>query len=484
MCVGYEGIFKKRTGDKEDGCATFWKEDKFVFDKGRQVEYCVPETPVLNRDNVALLVLLTPNIEDLHHKSEFARLCIANTHLLYNPRRGDVKLAQSMLLMAEVEKFAFVKYSVQTGEEMYYPILLCGDFNCLSMSHLYKFFVKGRLNYKGLPQRDISGQEDGRYGRKLYMPRQIIPNSLGINDNCQYIRELRERSEEFKEYYHKYSEVLKAVEEAMRKDGVDDHEERDDDKDESDKKDAYDDHEERDNDKDESDKKDAYDDHEERDDDEKDEHDDFEVAEDITIFKEPSYAQCDGVVSHNIKFNSVYRPRKREAGQVNYLKNFESMPYDARVNFDVDFIFYSQETRKPLEHKFYLHGLKHFDVESRRLHLLEYMEMPAEKRMRTMVLPNEAVSSDHMILMAKFLLSLKNTKPDSQLMAEREMRPMSRKTGKYQRYLSVPQPLEEIEKKRTEIKDDFFLENEENTVAERKKREKRYEEKRKEDSIT
>ena len=28
---GYEGVYKKRTGDKEDGCATFYKTEKVWF---------------------------------------------------------------------------------------------------------------------------------------------------------------------------------------------------------------------------------------------------------------------------------------------------------------------------------------------------------------------------------------------------------------------------------------------------------------------
>jgi protein angel len=32
---------------------------------------------------------------------------VATTHLLYNPKRHDVKLAQMQILLAEVERIAF-----------------------------------------------------------------------------------------------------------------------------------------------------------------------------------------------------------------------------------------------------------------------------------------------------------------------------------------------------------------------------------------
>lgn len=35
-----------------------------------------------------------------------ARLVVATTHLLFNPKRGDVKMAQSMLLTGRVERYA------------------------------------------------------------------------------------------------------------------------------------------------------------------------------------------------------------------------------------------------------------------------------------------------------------------------------------------------------------------------------------------
>lgn len=72
-------------------------------------------------------------------------LCVANTHVLYNPRRGDVKLAQVAILLAEVDKVA------RLADGSYCPIILCGDLNSVPDSPLYNFIRNGQLQYQGMP---------------------------------------------------------------------------------------------------------------------------------------------------------------------------------------------------------------------------------------------------------------------------------------------------------------------------------------------
>ena len=113
-----------RTGDYTDGCATFFRRSRFELIADRFVEYKTPDIPLLDRDNVALLALLRlksgpsrlPKAATDHALSPHAQsiaqhaplsavnssdedkrggvVCISNTHLLFNPKRGDVKLAQ------------------------------------------------------------------------------------------------------------------------------------------------------------------------------------------------------------------------------------------------------------------------------------------------------------------------------------------------------------------------------------------------------
>lgn len=98
---GYTGRFKKRTGDKVDGCAIYFRESKFELKEFVSVEFYQPNISCLNRDNIGVIALLKPK------DNPSKKVVIANTHLLFNPRRHDVRLAQIQLMLAEIERVAF-----------------------------------------------------------------------------------------------------------------------------------------------------------------------------------------------------------------------------------------------------------------------------------------------------------------------------------------------------------------------------------------
>ncbi|XP_066550807.1 protein angel homolog 1 [Amia ocellicauda] len=185
--MGYACIYKRRTGSKTDGCAICYQRKKFSEVSVSLVEFYKPQMEVLNRDNIGLLALLQPitpeGLEVGGQKSKAPPICIANTHLLFNPRRGDVKLAQLAVLMAEIDQM--VKPWQEEGVDC--PVILCGDFNSVPNMPLYQFIRTGQLYYHGLPAWMISGQEDlsnKLNQNKLYAP--LWPSSLGISDTCQY----------------------------------------------------------------------------------------------------------------------------------------------------------------------------------------------------------------------------------------------------------------------------------------------------------
>ncbi|XP_033917765.1 protein angel homolog 1 isoform X2 [Melopsittacus undulatus] len=180
--MGFTCFYKRRTGKKTDGCAVCYKHSRFQLISFSPIEYFRPGLDVLNRDNVGLVLLLQPLLpEDLDLKA-VSPLCVANTHVLFNPRRGDIKLAQMALLLAEIDKIA------KTTEGSYYPVILCGDLNSVPDSPLYKFIRNGELSYHGMPAWKVSGQEDFSqqlYSRKMLAP--LWPSSLGVTDSCQYV---------------------------------------------------------------------------------------------------------------------------------------------------------------------------------------------------------------------------------------------------------------------------------------------------------
>ncbi|XP_039594030.1 protein angel homolog 2 isoform X1 [Polypterus senegalus] len=173
--LGYQCEYKMRTGRKPDGCAIGFKRSRFSLVSSHPVEFFRHGIPLLDRDNVGLVVLLKPTV----HRSSSCNICVANTHLLYNPRRGDIKLTQLAMLLAEISAVSLEENGHRS------PIILCGDFNSVPGSPLYSFIKDGRLNYQGLSIGKVSGQEQTPRGQKmLSVP--IWPESLGISHRCQY----------------------------------------------------------------------------------------------------------------------------------------------------------------------------------------------------------------------------------------------------------------------------------------------------------
>ena len=109
VVAGYQGIFKQRTGDYIDGVAIYYKTEMFELIDHTSVEYFQPNIDVLNRHNVGLVAKLA--VKRKQGICEQQHVVVATTHLLFNPRRHDVKLAQMQILLTEVERYAFRQYA-------------------------------------------------------------------------------------------------------------------------------------------------------------------------------------------------------------------------------------------------------------------------------------------------------------------------------------------------------------------------------------
>ncbi|XP_064602592.1 protein angel homolog 2-like isoform X2 [Liolophura sinensis] len=186
--AGYEGVYQKRTGDKPDGCAVFVNRRKLAIAQAFPVLY--NRGDILNRDNIALIVHLRSKNASAKRQAD---VFIATTHLLFNPKRGDIKLAQLSVLMAELDRLAH-KGTVSGGFPGYAPVILCGDFNAEPHSDIYKFVIRGYLKYEGLLCRQLSGQREKHFGRDVYLSNQLLSPKLGITDQCQYVRNLHVRN--------------------------------------------------------------------------------------------------------------------------------------------------------------------------------------------------------------------------------------------------------------------------------------------------
>lgn len=142
-------------------------------------------------------MLLEPKYDSLENK----RICVATTHILYNPKRGDIKLAQIQYFLSHIDKMAFS--NMQRVDDrlvhIYHPVILCGDFNCDYRSKFYEFINDGKLiDYKNLNRNLFSGQLE--YA-KSHSPIEdnLLPlgADLNINDQCQFKNELIKRFNDF-----------------------------------------------------------------------------------------------------------------------------------------------------------------------------------------------------------------------------------------------------------------------------------------------
>lgn len=134
------------------------------------MEYFRPGLELLNRDNVGLVLLLQPLVPEGLGQVSVAPLCVANTHVLYNPRRGDVKLAQMAILLAEVDKVA------RLSDGSHCPIILCGDLNSVPDSPLYNFIRDGELQYHGMPAWKV------KWGRLLWGWERGLGRDSGVGE--------------------------------------------------------------------------------------------------------------------------------------------------------------------------------------------------------------------------------------------------------------------------------------------------------------
>ncbi|OWM82631.1 carbon catabolite repressor protein 4 homolog 1-like [Punica granatum] len=156
---GYEALFKRRTNEVYagnmsiiDGCATFFRRDRFSHVKKYEVEFnkaaqsltdaLLPSNQkktALNRlvkDNVALIAVLEAKFGgDIPGRRQL--LSVANTHVNVPHDLKDVKLWQVHTLLKGLEKIA-------ASADI--PMLVCGDFSSLPGSAPHSLLAMGKVD--------------------------------------------------------------------------------------------------------------------------------------------------------------------------------------------------------------------------------------------------------------------------------------------------------------------------------------------------
>lgn len=105
--------------------------------------------------------------------------CVGTTHLLFNPKAGEVKLAQLACLLAELDHMA----SIPGNPPL--PCLLCGDLNSLSLSPLMRFIETGVLDYSQLTGNQVAGYFNER-SQLRPIPVPLFPPTIAIGQDCRH----------------------------------------------------------------------------------------------------------------------------------------------------------------------------------------------------------------------------------------------------------------------------------------------------------
>ncbi|TFY81090.1 hypothetical protein EWM64_g2928 [Hericium alpestre] len=181
---GYEGVYWPKSRYKTmndidrrlvDGCATFFKRDKYQLIEKHLVEFstvAMQRSDFKKTDDMFNRVLVKDNIATIclfETRKTGTRLIVANAHCHWDHAYCDVKLVQVALLVEEVEKVAhhFSKYPPRLPTPppkdgsspteppsrpppMYsdgtkIPTIICGDYNSIPPSGVYEFFANGSV---------------------------------------------------------------------------------------------------------------------------------------------------------------------------------------------------------------------------------------------------------------------------------------------------------------------------------------------------
>ncbi|KAK4272621.1 hypothetical protein QN277_021149 [Acacia crassicarpa] len=159
---GYYGRYKRKTNEvfgtntnTVDGCATFFRRDRFSQMKKYEVEFnkaaqsltdaMIPtgqKKTALNRlvkDNIALILVLETKVNNqlVDNPGKRQLLCVANTHVNVHQDLKDVKLWQVHTLLKGLEKIA-------ASADI--PMLVCGDFNSVPGSAPHSLLALGKVD--------------------------------------------------------------------------------------------------------------------------------------------------------------------------------------------------------------------------------------------------------------------------------------------------------------------------------------------------
>ena len=145
---GYEVQYYQKRQNLPDGSVIAFKSEQFSADHHTHSHINMFHLKKCHTGQIGIVLVLT-------HTGTGEKFIIANTHLVYNPYRGDWKMKQLVHLFAAIQ---YHKEKLKLEGVTNPTVIFCGDFNSLPESALVQFILKGSINLDGIRAQDIAGQ--------------------------------------------------------------------------------------------------------------------------------------------------------------------------------------------------------------------------------------------------------------------------------------------------------------------------------------
>lgn len=100
---------------------------------------------------------------------------VSTTHLLFNPRRHDIRLAQIQVLLAELDRIA----RDDNHQNRIAPIILTGDFNVQQSSEVFQLIIGESIEPEQLFKKMNFRTESSNTN--------LLPRKMGISDDCRHL---------------------------------------------------------------------------------------------------------------------------------------------------------------------------------------------------------------------------------------------------------------------------------------------------------
>jgi mRNA deadenylase 3'-5' endonuclease subunit Ccr4 len=158
---------------RTDGCAILVDSYRFSIINVKRLNLTASE----NKPNTGIVVTLNDKQGDI--------LIVACTHLLFNPKRGDIRLNQCISFIEAIEE---AKAEVKINTQKDIRIIVTGDFNSYPNSAIYSYLSKGYINKDALTKRTTN--DNNREHPFKYVNKRCITDLKpypDININCDVI---------------------------------------------------------------------------------------------------------------------------------------------------------------------------------------------------------------------------------------------------------------------------------------------------------